>query len=83
MLRSALPGREFSREMQALAQLAIGRIRVSPLLGRMAALTPSVTVYDAAFVAGAEFLDAPLITTDPRLARAPGPRCEFLLVEAN
>lgn len=32
---------------------------------------------------GEQVLDAPLLTTDARLARAPGPRCEFLLVEAN
>jgi len=49
----------------------------------MAALSASVTAYDAAFVAVAELLDAPLLTTDARLARAPGPRCEFLLVEGN
>ena len=83
VLRGALSGSEFIREMQALSGLAIGRIPVGPLLGRMAALSPSVTAYDAAFVAVAELLDAPLLTTDARLARAPGPRCEFLLVEGN
>jgi predicted nucleic acid-binding protein len=41
-------------------------------------LRGSVTYYDASYVALAELLDAPLVTLDPRLARAPGPRCEFL-----
>jgi predicted nucleic acid-binding protein len=56
---------------------------VSPLLRRVASLSGSLSAYDAAFVAVAELSDAPLVTTDARLARAPGPRCEFLLVEAN
>jgi predicted nucleic acid-binding protein len=41
-------------------------------------LRHSVTVYDAAYVALAEALDAPMMTLDLRLARAPGPRCPFL-----
>lgn len=39
------------------------------------ALRANVTVYDAAYVALAEVLEAPLITLDRRLARAPGIRC--------
>jgi predicted nucleic acid-binding protein len=41
-------------------------------------LRGSVTSYDAAFVALAERLDAPLLTLDRKLAAAPGPRCAFL-----
>jgi predicted nucleic acid-binding protein len=41
-------------------------------------LRDSVTYYDACYVALAELLDAPLVTLDRRLARAPGPRCAFL-----
>jgi predicted nucleic acid-binding protein len=40
-------------------------------------LRPSLTVYDAWYVALAEEIGAPLATLDRRLARAPGPRCEF------
>ena len=42
-------------------------------------LHPTVTTYDAAYVALAEALDAPLLTLDRRLARATGPACTFLL----
>lgn len=38
-------------------------------------LRENVTVYDAAYVALAESLDAPLITLDGRLARAPEVPC--------
>ena len=39
-------------------------------------LARNLTIYDAAYVALAELLDAPLVTLDQRLARAPGIRCE-------
>ncbi len=83
MLRGLIAQQEFNQQMRALAEITIGRIPVSPLLGRVASLSGSLSAYDAAFVATAELIDAPLVTTDARLARAPGPRCEFLLVEAN
>jgi predicted nucleic acid-binding protein len=41
-------------------------------------LRSAVTVYDAAYVALAEGLDAPMMTLDLRLTRAPGPRCAFV-----
>jgi predicted nucleic acid-binding protein len=51
----------------------------APLADRVWALHPTVTAYDAAFVAVAEALDAPLVTLDRRLARASGPRCAFVV----
>lgn len=52
------------------------------LLGeRIWALRRNVTVYDASYVALAELLDAPLVTLDARLARASGPRCDFLVYD--
>lgn len=44
----------------------------APLTGRIWELRENLTAYDAAYVALAEALDAPLITTDGRLARASG-----------
>lgn len=66
------------------AHLALGRLfgmRITryphtALLPRIWELRENVTAYDAAYVALAETLDAPLITTDARLARAPGIRAE-------
>jgi predicted nucleic acid-binding protein len=47
------------------------------LLERAWELRDSVRGWDAMYVALAEALAAPLLTTDERLTRAPGPRCEF------
>jgi predicted nucleic acid-binding protein len=43
-----------------------------PLLPRIWALRHNLSAYDAAYVALAEALDAPLLTTDRRLARTSG-----------
>ncbi len=52
--------------------LRIRRYRHVPLLGRVWELRDALTAYDAAYVALAEILGAPLVTCDARLARAPG-----------
>lgn len=46
----------------------------TPLMGRIWDLRENLTAYDAAYVALAEALDAPLVTMDARLAQAPGIR---------
>jgi predicted nucleic acid-binding protein len=40
-------------------------------------LRDNLTVYDAAYVALAETLDAPLLAGDSRLARTSGTRCSI------
>jgi predicted nucleic acid-binding protein len=54
--------------------LRITRYPHTLLLDRMWDLRENLTAYDAAFIALAEALDAPLVTTDARLAGAPGHR---------
>lgn len=51
-----------------------------PLARRMWALRKNLTAYDAAFVALAEVLDAPLVTSDARLAHAPGNQASVDLI---
>ncbi|MBI5161517.1 MAG: type II toxin-antitoxin system VapC family toxin [Micrococcales bacterium] len=46
-----------------------------PLLGRAWELRHTVRGWDAMYVALAESLDAPLLTSDSRLAAATGPTC--------
>ena len=59
-----------------LADLAALRWDHEPLLTRVWELRENVTAYDAVYVALAEALDAPLVTSDARLARAPGLGCQ-------
>ena len=55
-----------------LRALDVERHAHEPLLDRVWALRDNLTAYDAVYVALAEALDAPLLTCDGRLARAPG-----------
>jgi predicted nucleic acid-binding protein len=71
------------RAIQALADLAllsVSRVSHTPFLGRIWELRDNVTPYDAAYVALAEVMEAPLLTADARLSRAPGVRCEVVLI---
>lgn len=54
------------------ASVVIVRYPHGLLLGRMWDLRDNLTAYDAAYVALSEVLDLPLITTDSRMAAAPG-----------
>jgi predicted nucleic acid-binding protein len=59
-----------------LTDLAATRWDHEPLLRRAWDLRENVRAYDACYVVLAEMLDAELVTSDARLARAPGLRCE-------
>ena len=61
-------------------QLLIRRRPVTHLLDRMWAPRRNLSDYDATYVALAESLDVPLLTTDRRLARASGLRCPVEVV---
>jgi predicted nucleic acid-binding protein len=72
-----------ARGAEALADLAafpLARYPHDLLLGRMWQLRENLTAYDAAYVALAEALGAPLVTRDERLAAAPGHRAVVELV---
>ena len=56
----------------ALQDMPILRYPARPLLERIWQLRPGLTAFDATYVALAEVLAAPLVTTDGRLARAGG-----------
>lgn len=60
-----------------LRSLPIQRVPHAPLLERCWELRANLTSYDAAYVALAELIDAPLVTADAKLAATPGPTCTF------
>jgi predicted nucleic acid-binding protein len=60
------------QSLDVLAVFPLTRYSHEPLLERIWALRENVTAYDAAYVALAEGLRAPLVTRDRRLAGAPG-----------
>ncbi len=66
--------------IKRLAELAVARYDHRPLLARMWELRQNLTAYDAAYVALAERVGAPLLTSDARLAAAPGLRCSVSLL---
>lgn len=64
----------------AMIELAVELVDPATLVTRIWELRDNVTAYDAAYLAVAEAVDAPLVTGDARLARATGARCEVRLV---
>jgi len=63
-----------------MADLPLTRYPHDLLLARIWDLRDNLTAYDAAYVALAEALDAPLVTRDQRLASAPGNTARVELV---
>lgn len=75
VLLRAVPG-----ALRHLAGFPIRRMPIAPLLERMWQLRDNITPYDAAYVALAERLGAPLLTCAAKLAAASGARCTFDLI---
>jgi predicted nucleic acid-binding protein len=82
--RSLVTGRLDDRRAQLaltdLVELPLRRAPHRALLTRCWTLRRNLTVYDAAYVALADLLDAVLVTADARLAGAPGLRCDIDLL---
>jgi predicted nucleic acid-binding protein len=75
-----LEGRRARQGLVDLMSIPLRRPPHHPLLPRIWALRDNLTPYDAAYVALAEAIGAPLLTADRRLARAPGLDCEVELL---
>lgn len=69
---------EFVAAVDRLTRFRVVTWSTAPLLSRIVELAANATPYDAAYVALAERLDAPLLTADQKLSRIPGVRCRFL-----
>jgi predicted nucleic acid-binding protein len=62
-----------------LWDLPIEPLPFSRFADRLWQLRENLTCYDALYVAIAEAFAVPLATLDRKLAKAPGPQCDFLL----
>jgi predicted nucleic acid-binding protein len=71
-LQGALSEERASAALRDLAALGVERYPHAPFLPRIWRLRHNLTAYDAAYVALAEALDAPLISLDARLQSASG-----------
>jgi predicted nucleic acid-binding protein len=63
--------------LSRLADLRLTRYPLTQMLPRIWEMRENVSAYDAAYVALAEALDAPLLTRDLRLAAASGHRAKI------
>ncbi len=77
----ALDARRAGLALDDLAALPARRAPHRPLLPRCWGLRDNLTIYDAAYAALAEAMNATLLTADRRLARAPGPRCPIEVLQ--
>ena len=75
-----MPPARAEEALEDLADIRIDRYPHSVLLPRIWELRDSLTAYDAAYVALAEALEAPLVTRDARLARTRGHRARIELI---
>jgi len=78
-----LDARRVGQALDDLQDLPIQRVGHTPFLIRCWELRDNLTIYDAAYVALAEALQAPLLTGDRRLARATGPRCAIEVMKTH
>lgn len=74
----ALSDHRAEQGLELFRWLRIGRHAPQVLLTRVWALRESLSAYDATYVALAEALEAPLLTTDDRLARSTGHRAALI-----
>ncbi|HYN31281.1 MAG TPA: type II toxin-antitoxin system VapC family toxin [Ilumatobacteraceae bacterium] len=75
-----LDQRRVTLALADLDSLRLERAPHGPLLGRCWELRDNLTIYDAAYVALAEAVDATLLTGDARLASAPGINCDVEVI---
>jgi predicted nucleic acid-binding protein len=77
-----LTGAEATAALEAWLATPVQRWSHEDLARRIWSLRATLTAYDAAYIALAEMLDATLVTTDAKLAAAPGHTARIDVVQA-
>lgn len=80
VLRRELTPFRATAALNLFRKFPLERYGHAPLLPRIWELRENLTAYDAAYVALAEALRAPLVTCDTRLAASPGIRTQIEVV---
>ena len=75
VLAGKLPEAAGMRALETVSRLGLRRYSTRELWPRAWELRANLSAYNALYVALAERLDAPLVTTDAKAARAPGLGC--------
>ena len=78
--RGILTQEQATASFAGFTRLTLSRYAADWLRPRMWALRDNLSAYDATYVALAEQFGATLLTTDARLASAPGVQCEVEVV---
>ena len=80
-LAGKLPEAAGPRALDTAGRLGLRRHAIRGLWPRAWELRANLSAYDGLYVALAEQLDVPLLTTDARVARAPGLGCRVEVLE--
>jgi len=83
MLAGMISRQQLDAHTQTLVDWALDAWPTIPLLSRVLDLTDNASAYDAAYIALAEELGAPLMTGDGRLARVPGVHCPVISIAVS
>ena len=78
--RRQMSAEEAERAVHRWRLLGVQRFPLIGLVPRIWALRDNLSAYDAAYTALAEALGCSLVTTDARLAAAPGSRCPITVL---
>ena len=80
LIRGTLRNDHAEQAVQRWRRLEVQRFALVGFAPRIWALRHNLSAYDACYVSLAEALECPLLTADARIAAAPGPECQIIVL---